>query len=150
MQKKREKDKKVIGWREYVDIPEWGIHNIRAKIDTGARTSSLHVEDIKLLKNEQIRFFVIAGDKTRPKRKKIIIRRLKKGKVKSSTGDRTQRWYVRAGIKIGKYQREILVNLTSREGMNFPMLLGRSAIDETFLVDAHRSFLLSKDRRHNR
>lgn len=135
-------EKEIIGWREYVDIPEWGVKRIRAKVDTGARTSSLHVEDVTLLKNERIRFFIITGSKTRPKRVKVVTQRLKRGKVKSSTGDRTHRWYVKVEIKIGRHRRNIVLNLTDRAGMNFRMLLGRTAIEDIFMVDAGRSFLL--------
>ena len=136
-------EKGVIGWREYVDFPEWGIRGIRAKVDTGARTSSLHVEDIRLLENNMIRFSVIVSRKKLLRRKKVIAERLKRGKVKSSTGDRTHRWYVKTTIKIGQFKREIVINLSGREDMNFRMLLGRTAIEDAFLVDTDRSFLVS-------
>jgi hypothetical protein len=48
--------KKIIGWREYIDLPDWGIKNLKVKIDTGARTSSIHAEDIKKLKGNKIGF----------------------------------------------------------------------------------------------
>lgn len=143
MKHKKQSEKSVIGWREYVDFPEWGIRGIRAKVDTGARTSSLHVEDIKLLENNMIKFSVIVSGKNRSRKKRVVAERLKRGKVKSSTGDRTHRWYVKTSIQIGQFSREIVINLTGREQMNFRMLLGRTAIEEAFLVDADRSFLLS-------
>ena len=137
-------EKIIIGWREYVDIPEWGIHGISAKIDTGARTSALHVENIKLLANGRIRFFVVLCGKDDSKRKKIITHRLKMGSVKSSIGIKTDRWYVQTQIMIGRFKRAIALNLVSREGMNFRMLLGRKAIDGHFLVDVDHSYLLKK------
>ncbi len=136
------KEKIIIGWREYVDLPDWRIHNVRAKVDTGARTSSLHVEDIKLLKDDRISFVVIPCEKNRSRKKHIIAEKFKQGHVKSSTGDRTRRWYVKTRIRFGGIEREIVVNLIDRKGMNFRMLLGRTAIDEDFLVDVDRSFLL--------
>jgi hypothetical protein len=144
------KEKKIIGWREFIDLPEWGIRNIRAKIDTGARTSSLHVEDIRVLGNNQISFFVIVQIKNTLRRKKVVAERLKQGHVKSSTGDRTRRWYVKTKIRIGDFQRDIALNLVGREDMNFRMLLGRTALEEAFLVDVDRSFLVSKKRKVER
>lgn len=141
------KDKLIIGWREFIDFPEWGIHKIRAKVDTGARTSSLHVEDVKLLKNDRIKFSVIVSEKLPLKRKKVIAKIIKRGKVKSSTGHNTHRWYVRTVIKIGKNERRIALNLTDRGGMNFRMLLGRTAIEDVFLVDVDRSFLVGKEKK---
>ncbi len=137
-------EKIIVGWREYVDFPEWDIHKLRAKIDTGAHTSSLHVEDVTLLTHNRIRFYVVLRKKNIIYKKKVITQRIKTGHVKSSTGIKTKRWYVQTRLKIGEFEKNIVVNLVNREGMNFRMLLGRNALDETFLVDVSRSFLLHK------
>ena len=147
MKRKSVKEKTVIGWREYVDFPEWGIHGIRAKVDTGARTSSLHVDDVKILKNGLIRFSVTVSNKEPAKRKKVVARIHRRGRVVSSTGHSTHRWYVKAIIRIGKLDQTITLNLTDRSGMNFPMLLGRTALGDDFLVDVDRSFLLSEKKK---
>ncbi|UCD34262.1 MAG: ATP-dependent zinc protease [Nitrospiraceae bacterium] len=147
MKKKKSQDKQIIGWREYVHFPEWGVRNVRAKVDTGARTSSLHVDDIVLLKNNRIRFYVVLCGRDPLKRKKVVARRLRKGRVRSSTGAKTERWYVKAKVSLGDVQRDIVINLIDRGGMNFRMLLGRTAIDDSFLVDVDRSFLLGKKRK---
>lgn len=147
MKHKNFPDKKIIGWREYVDLPEWGIHNIRAKVDTGARTSSLHVDDVKILENDSIKFSVVVSEKGPVRRKWVVARIIKKGKVKSSTGHKTHRWYVKTVLKIGKFEHLITVNLTDRGGMTFRMLLGRTAIKEVFLVDVERSFLISRKKK---
>lgn len=146
MKKKGKKEKTVIGWREYIDFPEWGVKGIRAKVDTGARTSSLHVGDVKLLDDDRIRFYVdVSGEEV--KRKKVIAQIHRRGKVRSSTGHRTHRWYVKAVIRIGKCEHRITLNLTDRSGMNFPMLLGRTALEDDFLVDVDKSFLISKKKK---
>lgn len=133
------KEKKVIGWREYVDLPDWGIHDIRAKIDTGARSCSLHVEDIEELPHGKISFYVVVKDK--PKRRRhVIARSVKRGHVKSSIGHRTHRWYVQTMIKIGPVSKDVTINLVGRAGMNFRMLIGRKAIEDEFLVDVDHSF----------
>ena len=135
-------EKKVIGWREYVDLPDWGIKLLKAKIDTGAKSCSLHVEDVKELSDGKISFYIILGrDK---KSKRIIALPERKGKVKSSIGARTHRWFIQTKIKIGNVERLIKVNLTDRREMNFRMLIGRTAIDDYFLVDVAHGYLLKK------
>lgn len=136
------KEKKVIGWREYVDLPDWGIKRLKAKIDTGAKTSSLHVEDITILKGNKISFYVVLGKNK--KRKKVIATPEKKGKVKSSIGVRTHRWYVQTKMVIGDVERVVKINLMGREEMNFRMLVGRTAIEDDFLVDSAHGYLVSK------
>ena len=147
MKHKGIKEKTVIGWREYIDFPEWGIRGVRAKIDTGARTSSLHVDDVKLLKDNRIRFFVTVSENKIVKRKKVIAEIHRRGRVKSSTGHGMHRWYVKATIRIGNFDHWITLNLTDRSSMNFPMLLGRTALEDDFLVDVDRSFLLSEKKK---
>jgi len=147
MKRRSTKEKTVIGWREYIDFPEWGIRGFRAKVDTGARTSSLHVDDVKLLKDDRIKFYVTVSKKEPLKRKKVVAKIHRRGRVVSSTGHGTHRWYVRATIRIGKSDHRITLNLTDRSGMNFPMLLGRTALEDDFLVDVDRSFLLSKKKK---
>ncbi|MCB9720927.1 MAG: ATP-dependent zinc protease [Candidatus Omnitrophica bacterium] len=142
-------DKKVIGWREYVDLPEWGIHDLRAKIDTGARTCSLHVEDIEELPHGKIGFYVVLNLK--PKRRRhMVARSVKRGHVKSSVGHRTHRWYVQTTIKIGKVIKDVTVNLVERPGMNFRMLIGRKAIEDDFLVDVDHSFYLGQPKKKSK
>lgn len=139
----KKKIKSVIGWREYVDLPEWGIHHVRAKVDTGARTSSLHVEDIEELPRGKIGFYVVL--QLKPKRRRhVVAKSVKRGHVKSSIGHRTHRWYVQTEIKIGPVRKEVTINLVERPGMNFRMLIGRKAIEDDFLVDVDHSFQLGK------
>jgi hypothetical protein len=137
--------KHVIGWREYVDFPEWDIYKVRAKVDTGARTSSLHVEDVTLLKGNRIRFYVILRKKNIIYKKKVVTARLKVGSVKSSIGVKTKRWFVETKLKIGSFEKDIVINLVNREDMNFRMLLGRNALHDQFLVDVNRSFVLGSE-----
>jgi len=133
--------KTIIGWREYIDLPEWGIRGLRAKIDTGARSSALHVEDIKMLTKNRIRFYVVLNKKDA--RKKVIATRVRKGRVKSSIGVKTERWYVQTTLRLGGIEKKVLVNLVGREGMNFRMLVGRHTIKDDFIVDVNKSFHLT-------
>lgn len=139
--RRRKVQKEIIGWQEYVDFPEWNIKGIRAKVDTGARTSALHVENIKVMDDGKIGFRVILNNNKR--HKLVTAKILKRGNVKSSIGIKTARWFVETKIKIGDHERMVKLTLVGREGMNFRMLLGRTAIEDLFLVDVDRSFLLT-------
>ncbi len=137
------KDPTIIGWREYVDLPEWGIKHLKAKIDTGAKSCSLHGDEIKILGEDKISFRVVLGKGKLSKR--IVTSIVKEGKVKSSIGKRTHRWYVQTMLKIGHIRREVKINLSDRGEMNFRMLIGRTALDEDFIVDVAHGYLLGKN-----
>ena len=144
----KRKEKVRVGWRELIDLPDWGIKGVRAKIDTGAKSSALHVEDVKELPHNQIEFHVVLNELK--VRKKIVTKILKKAHVKSSSGVKTSRWYVETKLRMGKETRKVHVNLVSREEMSFRMLIGRSALKDKFLVDVSRSFLLERTKNKER
>jgi hypothetical protein len=112
----------VIGWAELVDLPNWNITRLRAKMDTGARTSALHVENIQEIAHNRVRF-----------------------DVRSET-----RVFVSAVIQIGRVAEEVELSLVSREKMIFRMLIGRSALGHRFLVDAGRRYVVSKLKKKKR
>jgi len=136
------KIKHVIGWREYISLPEWGIKNLKAKIDTGAKSCSLHVEDIKELDDNSISFYVVLDRKG--KRKKVVAHVERKGHVKSSVGTKTSRWFVSTEIQIGEVVKTVKLSLINREYMNFRMLIGRTAIHDDFMVDVAHGYMLKK------
>lgn len=138
----------VLGWREWVLLPGLGIRPMRAKIDTGARTSSLHVE-------RQWRFFEQGtpwvGFAFRPGRKKddlieAVAPLLDERVVSDSGGHRALRPFVRTEILVAGQRRAIELNLADRRGMLFPLLLGRRAL-VGFRIDPEASFLHAKPRR---
>lgn len=141
----RQSPKTVIGWKELVDLPDWGIHGMRAKIDTGAKSCSLHVEDIEEHSHGKISFVIVMGKGKRSKRITATPHRI--GHVKSSIGVKTSRWYVETVLRIGDHQQWVKVNLVGREGMNFRMLVGRTAIESHFLVDVSKGYQLSKKKK---
>ena len=133
----------VLGWREWVALPVLGIVAIRAKVDTGARSSSLHVDS-------QWRFveggMPWAGFRiTTGVRGGQVIEAAApvhdERNVTDSSGNRSRRLFLRTLLRIGELERDIEINLTDRRGMLFPMLLGRSAMARAFTVDPARSFL---------
>lgn len=139
----KKKEKITIGWKERISFPDWHINGMVAKIDTGARTSSLDVEDIKELPAGFLSFYVVIDKKNEHKRKRVLAKIVKKGRVKSSSGHPTTRWYVKTKIKIGEVVRPIDINLVDRKTMLHRMLLGRKAL-EHLLIDVDKTFLLRK------
>ncbi|MCA9405840.1 MAG: ATP-dependent zinc protease [Candidatus Omnitrophica bacterium] len=138
------KKKILIGWREYIDLPEWGVRKLKAKIDTGARTSALHVENIKELNSGKIRFDVILHREHRDRTVRVVAQPIKKAAVKSSIGVKTSRWFVETLLRIGPVEQRIKITLVNRSEMNHRMLLGRTALEGAFLIDINRSYLLGE------
>ena len=137
-------EKTIIGWTEYVAFPEWGIDRVKAKTDTGARSSALHVENLQDLGNGYVIFDVAIGRRKPYELKRVAAKVLKKASVRSSNGDYNERFFVSAKIKIGPVEKKIELSLVSREKMLFRMLLGRKALDPEFLVDASRQKVLTR------
>lgn len=137
-------EKFVIGWNEMVDLPEWKIFRIKAKVDTGARSSSIHVEDIKRLSGNRVSFFVVLDKHHSIKRKKITGHIARKSHVKPSHGISSKRIFVKTKIRLGPVEREIELNLVDRKNMAFRMLIGRTAFGGHFLVDVSHSRVLSR------
>lgn len=127
---------RVVGWREWAALPDFGIAAIRAKIDTGARSSALHVETLETFRvggAERVRFCVDAGRGGRATEVEtdVLTRRI----VTDSGGHRTERIFVRSWLHLAGRRTEAEINLCSRHNMRFPMLIGRSALGGRFLVD---------------
>jgi hypothetical protein len=137
----------LIGWNEYVDIPEWGIKRLRAKVDTGARSSALHVENIEELPRGRVRFDVVLHRKKRDRRVSVTAPIARRGRVRSSTGHYESRIFVEAPVRLGPVERKVEVSLVDRERMIFRMLLGRTALAGRFLIDPeHKQLLKSRTR----
>lgn len=143
--------KVLIGWNEYVDLPDWDISGLRAKVDTGARTSALHVEDIEELPRGRVRFDVILHRERRDRRVHVRTKVVRRGRVRSSTGHYSTRLFVAARVQIGPVLRTVELSLVDREKMIYRMLLGRTALSGPFLIDpAHRALLGRRKKRRAR
>ena len=90
----------IVGWRERISLPEWGIHDLVAKLDTGARTSSLHAEELQHLPDGQIRFKVVLSRKT-GRSQWVTCTPLRTATVKSSNGQPSERDVVQTLITLG-------------------------------------------------
>jgi hypothetical protein len=133
----------IIGWREWISLPELNIPAVKVKIDTGARTSSLHTFDLDAYREDgqpKVRF----GIQPLQRKKKIVLwctadimdRRM----VTDSGGHREMRYVIRTPIQIGDHSWPIEITLTKRDTMKFRMLLGRTAIRNRYVVDPDNSY----------
>lgn len=151
-QKHSRKDKEtfgIIGWREWLDLPDLGITGIKAKIDTGARSSALHAFHIKEFeKNGQrmIDFQVHPYQKDKETTINCESKLLEWRNVKDSGGHKQDRPVILTPVKIGGQVWNIELTLTNRDVMGFRMLLGREAVRNRFLVHPGDSFLLSESK----
>lgn len=133
----------VMGWREWLELPDLGIKRVKAKVDTGARSSSLHAEGIELFQVRGqigVRFIVLPLQRSRLKAVACQAPLYDERYVKSSNGSRELRPVIRTAVLWGGQRWEVDVTLTSRDLMGFRMLLGREAIRRRFLVDTGRSY----------
>ena len=137
----------VLGWREWVALPELGIERIKTKVDTGARTSTLHAFSLQPFHEEgrqKIRFDIHPMQHNTQKVISCVADVVDVRWVTDSGGHSEERFVIRTPIVMNNYSWSIEVTLTERDTMLFRMLLARSAIRGRFMVDPARSFLMSK------
>jgi hypothetical protein len=134
----------IVGWTEYVELPDWGVKRLRAKMDTGARSSALHVENIQELPRGRVRFDIILHRRKRDRRIHVEARISRRGWVRSSTGHRTKRIFVTTTLRMGPIEKEVEVSLVDREKMIHRMLLGRTALSGGILVNAGQRMRLGR------
>lgn len=145
------KELKVLGWREWVSLPELGIEKIKAKTDTGARTSALHAFAIVPFEEnnqQKIRFDMHPLQKNTEKVVTCVANVIDKRWVSDSGGHREERYVISTPIIVGEECWSIEITLTERDTMLFRMLLGRNAIKRRFMVNPARSFITNKNKVH--
>ncbi len=147
MAEKKPAKHRVIGWREIVAFPEWNVDGIEAKIDTGARTSAIHVEDVVKLSGGRVRFHLVISRRSPFKHVPVTAELVRLSRVRSSSGQVQERYVVATTIRIGPVRRRIELSLVRRDKMLCRMLLGRKAL-RGFVIDPHRKYVcgIPKDR----
>ena len=143
-------EKVVLGWREWLGFPDLGITSIKAKVDTGARTSCLHafyVEPFERKGGSWVRFGIHPNqgenDTVIHCEAPVKDRRT----VRDSGGHEESRYVIETSIKVGNQTQLAEVTLTDRDLMKFRVLLGRTAIRKNYLVDPGRSYLQGRRKR---
>jgi hypothetical protein len=137
----------VIGWREQLALPELGIPEVKAKIDTGARSSALHVFDLEAFQEDgrmRVRFKVHPDQRDTDQTVLAQAELIDQREVRNSGGYTQLRPVIQTLIELGEFAFPIELTLTNRDKMGFRMLLGRQAVRRRFLVDAGQSFLQSQ------
>ena len=141
---KKSDEPSVAGWREWVTLPNLDIHAIKAKLDTGARTSALHAWRIEPFERDGspwVRFDVHPAQRSNRYVIACEASVASQRTVRSSSGETEERYVIRTSVRLGGRKRIIEVTLTNRDEMGFRMLLGRSAMNRWLLVDPSKSFL---------
>lgn len=147
MSKKR-KELPVVGWRELVNLPDLGLQDIPAKIDTGARTSSLHgtvIEEFARNGEKYVRFAIDFPQQN--VRQVCEAVHVDVRGITSSNGETQYRYVIKTPMRIGDVEFRAEVSLADRSDMQFPMLIGRSSLRRRFVVDSGYSWLQTADRK---
>ena len=136
----------VLGWRERLALPELGIGLLKAKLDTGARSSSLHVDTLQTFQRDGATWlrFSLSIRRRHPFEVSCEAPALDRRAVTDTGGRRTERWFIRTQVILAGQSFSVDVNLTDRRHMLFPLLLGRSALMGRFAVDPALSYTQSR------
>lgn len=143
------KKHKIIGWREWVSLPDLGIDAIKVKVDSGARTSAIHATKIRYLEKQDgqtLVSFVVTTQMNPHRHARVRAPLVEQRVVKSSMGHASLRPVILTNVKLGKHIWPVEVTLVNRDPMGFRMLLGRQAVRGKYLIHPARSFVQSEPR----
>jgi hypothetical protein len=130
----------ILGRSDRVDLPELGLENIHAKIDTGAYTSSLHCSSAKVV-NGQLEFVLLDEEHPEFTGMKFKMSKFTQREVKNSSGEAELRYIIRTTIKLFNRKIRAEFSLSDREKLRFPVLLGRKILRNRFLIDVTKKDL---------
>ena len=134
----------IVGWREWVSLPGLGVPWIKAKVDTGARTSALHAFDLEEVERDGewwVRYSVHPWQGSDEDAVACESRVVDRREVRSSSGHAEERYVVQLDVNMGGQVVDAEVTLSKRDEMGFRMLVGREALCQGFLVDPSGSYL---------
>lgn len=139
----------LIGWKEFVGFPEWGFRRVKAKVDTGARTSALGVVSYDLrpagpaLLIAELR---LALNRKHPERVRVVqVPVLRMVVVRNSSGLEEVRPLIETTVRLGPLTKRVRFTITNRSGMLFPLILGRKALEGDFIVNVGQKYLLGSE-----
>lgn len=137
----------IVGWMEYVDLPDLGLYDLKAKIDTGARTSAIHATDITPFKRgdeDWVRFTTYA---TQEGESVTLESRVHSSRsIKNTSGVPEERIVIRTKFRLARRMWTIDLSLTDRKNMTFSLIVGRTALKNHSIAVHTRRALLTKDR----
>ena len=141
------KERTLIGWREWIGFPELGVDRIKAKIDTGARTSVIHAYNVQKIDDAdepRVEFYLHPVQDRRQPEIHCIASIIDERVITSSNGERETRYVIITPMRIGGDVWPIELTLSNRDQMGFRLLIGRAAIRRRCVVDPGASFLLGR------
>ena len=144
---KLKQKKMVIGWREWLALPDLGIQAIKAKVDTGARTSALHTFGLEPFEKDgtlKVKFTVHPLQRRNDIEVCCVADVVDRRRVTSSDGQSEKRYVIQTIVALGEVRWPIELSLTNRKSMRFRMLLGRAAVTGPLLVDPAKSYLTGR------
>ncbi|MCA9068817.1 MAG: ATP-dependent zinc protease [Planctomycetaceae bacterium] len=153
MGKKPKPSLPIIGWREWVGLPDLGIESIKAKVDTGARSSSLHAFDVEKFEQDGltwVRFQIHPVQRKTKPSLEVEAKVLEYRSVRSSSGKASMRPVIITQLNLLGQSWPVELTLANRDEMGFRMLLGREAFRERFLVDAGKSYYGGQPKRRSK
>jgi len=145
-------EKQVVGWREWVALPQIGVQRIKAKLDTGARSSALHAFNVKPLRRDGkyfVQFDVHPIQRNDEIYRTCVAEAVDYRWITNSGGGREKRFVIVTGLQMGGDTWPVEVTLTDRDQMGFRMLIGRTAMERRLIIDPTASYRLGKPRRSN-
>ena len=144
--KNKKKYKPLIGWREWIGLPELGVEAVKAKIDTGARTSAIHAFDVQISEADGKTWADFSIHPLQNNDEVVVQARaevMEFREIRSSSGETSVRPVILTKMRLYGKLRKLELTLANRDQMGFRMLLGRQALRKRFLVDSDSSYLLS-------
>jgi ribosomal protein S6--L-glutamate ligase len=148
---KVKKTKKAIGWKEWFSLDCLALPAIKGKIDTGAKTSSLHafnIESFYIEDVEYVSFEIHPLQKNKRLTRTCVARVVDRRMVSDSSGKKEKRFVIKSDLSVGDKKIRIEITLANRDSMAFKMLLGREAIKQlNLLVDISKAFALGRAKR---
>ncbi len=134
----------VVGWKEWVGLPELGVDWIKAKMDTGARSSALHAWDVEAFEEDgvpMVSFELHPWQDSMLDAIRLARPLVDERRVRSSTGHEQDRFVISTELRIGAFQFTTEITLTNRDSMGLRMLIGRQAMSDRLLVDSSSTYL---------
>lgn len=143
-------DPVVVGWREWVALPQAGVPSVKAKIDTGARSSAIHAFDLELDRvddEDWVRFSIHPWQRSDDDVAELRLPVLDRREVRSSNGQIEERYAVALDVTLVGRTITTVMTLSNRDEMGFRLLIGREALERGFLVDAAQSYVGGRPKR---
>lgn len=135
--------KRIVGWKEYIVLPDLKVKKVIAKIDTGANVASIDASEIKIIKRDGVKYVSFKIMKRNNTVKKASAPLVGYKRIKSSNGDVERRPYIKTTLVMDGISKKIELTLTDRGPMDYTMLIGKKALGRRWLVNPAVSYLTS-------